>query len=61
MSISKLRLFTIFVVLLVTVDMFYIYICYNEFNTLYSPSVMVLGSIIFILCKELERIGVDKV
>lgn len=61
MSISKLRLFTGFVVLLVTVDMFYIYFCYNEFNTLYGPSVMVLGSIIFILCKELERKGVDRV
>lgn len=56
-----LRLFTGFVMLLVTVDMFYIYFRYDEFNALYGPSVIVLGSIIFILCKELERKGVDKV
>lgn len=37
--------------LLVTADALYIYFNYGEFNALYAPSVIVLGSIVFLLSK----------
>lgn len=47
----KIKLFTGFVMLLVTADALYIYFNYGEFNALYAPSVIVLGSIVFLLSK----------
>lgn len=55
MNIKLAKYFTAFVMFLATLDVFYIYFYYGEFNALYGPSIIALGSIVFIISKELEQ------
>jgi len=55
MNIKIAKIFTAFVMLLASADTLYIYIYEDEFNALYWPSVVVLGSIVFLMSKELEH------
>jgi len=55
MNIKIAKIFTAFVMLLASADTLYIYIYEDEFNALYWPSVIVLGSIVFLMSKELEH------